>query len=316
VRPDGDAMGSSLALCHFLKKKKHQVSVIVPGSYADSFKTLAGIETVLVYPKNKEKCNALLDEAEVLFAVDFNEIKRLDALGKKVSKLKLIQVLIDHHPEPDPHFDYQFHDVEAAAAAELVYAFIDLYDPQLLDDPDIASCLYAAIIMDTGSFSFSSTRPETHRIAARLLETGIKHAEIQANMFDDFTLNRMQLWGYSLWQKLHVVPEINLAYLALNKEDLKNFNYKDGDTEGLVNMPLHILGINTSVLIMERNDNIKLSFRSRGSDNAINHIAKNHFKGGGHENAAGGESSDTMEKTIEKLLEIMKNQYMTKTQKD
>ena len=302
IRPDGDAVGSSLALYHFLTKKGHTASVVFPSEYPYFYGWFPGVDQTYNFKKKRETINPIIAEAEILFAVDFNQLKRMNDLGKIVSGLNIPKVLIDHHPDPEPFYDYAFYDMHACSAAEKVYDFIEFIDGRLLKDKDIATCLYAAIVSDSGSFKFSSVTPETMRIAARLMESGINHNQIQRQLFDNFTENRIRMWGYCIYEKLEIIPEHKAGIITLNKDDLKRFCSKLADTENLVNFVLNIEDVTVGVLVVELSDMVKLSFRSKGQY-PVNLLAAKYFNGGGHLNAAGGQTNLSLDETIKLLKE-------------
>lgn len=297
IRPDADAIGSSLGLYHFLIQKGHTVNVVFPSEYPYFYHWFPGIDKVFNYLKDKHEVNKLLKKCEILFAVDFNQLRRMNELGKKVAELQVPKVLIDHHPDPEPVFDYFFYDMHVASAAEKVYDFIELMDTSPGKNKIIAECLYAGIVADSGSFKFSSVTADTLRIAAELVDSGIDHNLIQRRLFDNLKESRLRLWGYCVNEKLEILNELKTAIVVLNQQELRQFNCKLADTENLVNFVLSLEDIDIGVLVVELPDMVKLSFRSKGNY-PVNKLAAKYFNGGGHLNAAGGQTNLSLAETI------------------
>jgi phosphoesterase RecJ-like protein len=300
IRPDGDAIGSSLALLYFLRSKGHNCMLAFPGVYANYHKWFPGIEEVIIYPHKKKRVEQFLKNTDLVIAVDFNNLKRNAELGEYLSKLDQPKLLIDHHPEPDDDFRYRIWDTHYCAAGEAVFDFIDALDPDSLKDRQIATCLYAAIISDSGSFRFPSVTQKTFHIASRLLESGIEHSQIQRDVFDNFSEKRLRFWGHCVTQKMTLLDDLNVAYISVEKEDFAQFNTKASDTENLVNFAMNIKKVHIAALLVEHDGFIKISLRSKNQF-AVNEIAKKYFNGGGHINAAGGESKSDMETAIQEL---------------
>jgi len=304
-KPDADALGSSLGLAGFLKKKGHSVTVITPSDYPDFLAWMPGNSEVLVFQKEKpEPAQQKIAQADTIFCLDFSSLNRINELGEMVRTANATKVLIDHHLEPEKFADFEQWDATAASTAELVYQLIhDLGEEQLIDE-SIANCLYAGIMTDTGGFRHPNTNYKVFQIASRLVACGADPSRVSKLIYDTNTIERLRLMGYVLSQKLQVLPEFNTAYIVLSADELKRFSSQTGDTEGLVNYGLSIKGIRLSVLISDRKDSIKLSFRSLGSF-SVNDLARKHFSGGGHRNAAGGQSSQTLEQTLQRFLELL-----------
>lgn len=302
--PDADAIGSSLGLYHFLLKKKHDVIVITPNSYPEFLHWLPGNKDVINYEGKKNRAKKLVMDAELIFCLDYNALKRMEEFGEVVGESKAIKILIDHHQQPDKFPDYILSDVTASSTAQLIYRFIEMLGEEKMVNSEIAECLYAGIMTDTGSFRFSSTSSETHRIVAKLIDAGVKPDKIYNLIFDDNSVDRMNLLGYTLLHKLKYFPEYRTAMISLTRVELKQFKYKQGDTEGFVNYPLSIKGVRLSALMIEKKGLIKLSFRSKGSF-SVNKFSREHFSGGGHNNAAGGESRVSMDETVNKFLSLL-----------
>jgi len=298
--PDGDAIGSSLGLYNLLLKKGHQVTVIVPNEYPAFLHWLPGDEKVVNYEKQTEQAKKLIADAELIFCLDFNTLKRIDEVGVEVEKAKAIKFLIDHHPQPDDFADYKFHFTTACSTAELIFEFVELTGDKKLLDAESGICLYTGIMTDTASFRFPSVSAKTHRIAAELIEMGVKFWHAHENVYDSNTEDRLRMLGFSLSEKMKILKEYNTAYITLSKSELDRFNFQAGDTEGLVNYCLSIDGIKMAAFFMEKDGTIKTSFRSKGSID-VNAFARANFNGGGHKNAAGGSFSGTMEEAIKKF---------------
>lgn len=302
--PDGDAIGSSLGLYNFLIKNKHKVTVITPNDYPAFLSWMKGNNKVIDFQKNEASGKKIVSKAEIVFCLDFNALKRIDKLGEEIEKSDAIKFLIDHHPQPSDFADYMLHTVNACSTCELIYDFILLMGKKKLIDKDIANCLYTGIMTDTGSFRFPSTTSKTHRILADLIDAGAENAEVHNRIYDDNTESRLKLLGYCLSEKMTVLPEFRTAFFYLTQKELDKFNYKKGDTEGIVNYALSMQGIRFSAFFVERDGVIKTSFRSKGSFD-VNKFARQHFNGGGHVNAAGGMSELPMDKTLEKFRLVL-----------
>jgi phosphoesterase RecJ-like protein len=303
--PDGDAIGSSLGLYHYLKKLHHHVMVIAPNDYPNFLKWMPAEGDVLKYDSNTEKANELIENADLIFTLDFNALNRIGDMEMPVNNSKAIKIMIDHHQQPDDYAKYIYSDVSMSSTCEMVYNVIEMLEDVDKIDGNIATCLYTGIMTDTGSFRFSSTTTQTHNIIGTLIEKGADNAQIYSNIYETFSYNQLQLLGCAL-NNLRVFPEYNTAYITLSHEELNSFNFKKGDTEGFVNYGLALEGIVFSVIFIEsQQDNIvKISLRSKG-DFSVNEFARAHFEGGGHINAAGGKSELSLEETIEKFISIL-----------
>jgi bifunctional oligoribonuclease and PAP phosphatase NrnA len=304
-KPDADALGSSLGLAGYLKKKDHQVSVIAPSDYPEFLSWMPGNDEVLIFQKEKPAAaQALISDADVIFCLDFSSLKRINELGEVVAQSSAKKVLIDHHLEPENFADFEQWDISAASTAELVYDLIyDLNDHDLIDN-QIADCLYAGLMTDTGSFRHPNTTQKVFQVAAGLVSKGADPARVSKLIYDTNTVERLRLMGFVLSERLFVMPEYRTAYMILSAEDLRKFGSQTGDTEGLVNYGLSIKGIRLSVLISDRKENIKFSFRSLG-DFSVNDFARKHFEGGGHKNAAGGQTNTSLDEAVKKFLSLL-----------
>lgn len=311
-KPDADALGSSLGLYHFLKKLGYFVTVIAPTDYPPFLKWMPNEEKVFNFEHHPEKCKDFVQNAQIIFCLDFNNLKRINDLGEIVRESKGVKVMIDHHLEPEGFDDVRFWTSEASSTAELIYQFIIDFGGKDLVDKDIAACLYAGIMTDTGSFRFDSVKPQTHRVVADLIETGIEHSKIHNLLYDSFTANRWKFVGHVLSNKMEVIEDLNTVLIYIGAEELKEYNIKTGDTEGLVNYGLSIKGIEFATLIIDRTVLVKMSFRGKGKFPA-NKFAKEFFEGGGHFNAAGGQSKLSLEETVDKFKKalVTYKEYLT-----
>ncbi|MEM6631168.1 MAG: bifunctional oligoribonuclease/PAP phosphatase NrnA [Bacteroidota bacterium] len=303
-KPDGDAMGSSLGLYHYLLKKGHKVQVVAPTDYPQNLKWIEGSESVIIGPDDPDAANWAFLGADVIFCSDFNALHRINEFGEIVRESEAYKVMIDHHLEPEGFEDVRIWDTEASSAAEMVFRMIEAFGD--LDEltPEIATALYTGIMTDTGSFRHPNTSPGVHRIVAKLMENEVNVTAIHDDIFGNSSENRLRFLGHCFSECLTILPELRTAYILVAKEVFKKFNIKSGETEGLVNYALEIRGINLGILITENDELVKLSFRSRGGF-AANEFAKN-FDGGGHFNAAGGKSKLSLAETEEKLVDLLR----------
>ena len=303
--PDGDAMGSTLALYHFLLKLNHNPVVISPNEFPNFLAWLPGSETVLIYENDKENCTKILNEAELVFTLDFNALHRTGEMEQVLNKLSAPMIMIDHHQKPDIYATVTYSDTSIGSTCEMIYNLISYLDKKDLLDKIIATCIYTGITTDTGSFRFPSTTSTTHRITADLIDLGINNSAVHNLLFDDNSANRLQLLGRAL-QNIKVFPKYKTSYITLSQKELDEFQYQKGDTEGIVNYGLSIKGINFSAIFIEHRDEniIKISLRSQGNFD-VNQFARQHFNGGGHINAAGGKSYESMKATTNKFEELI-----------
>ena len=303
--PDGDAMGSTLALYYFLLKLNHQPIVISPNDFPNFLDWLPSSETVLIYENDKENCTKIINEAELVFTLDFNALHRTGEMEQVLNKLSAPMIMIDHHQKPDTYATFTYSDTAIGSTCEMIYNFISFLDKTALIDKTIATCIYTGITTDSGSFRFPSTTSTTHRIVANLIDLGIDNSEIHNLLFDDNSYNRLQLLGRAL-QNMKVFPEYKTSYISLSQKELDEFHYEKGDTEGVVNYGLTIKGINFAAIFIEHRDEniIKISFRSQGNFD-VNQFAREHFNGGGHINAAGGKSYESLKATTNKFEDLI-----------
>ena len=299
--PDGDAMGSTLGLYHFLLKNNHQPTVIAPNDFPDFLAWLPGSETVKIFEKDTENCTKILEEAELIFTLDFNAFHRTGEMEHTLAKLTAPFIMIDHHQKPDDYAAYMYSDTSFGSTCEMVYNFISFLGKKEDLDKTIATCIYTGILTDSGSFRFPGTTGNTHRIIAELIDLGVENTQIPVLLFDNSSYSRLQLLGRAL-QNMKVLAEHKTSYTTLTQAELDSFDYVKGDTEGIVNYGLSIKGIVFTAIFIENKDEkiIKISFRSQGGFD-VNQFARDHFNGGGHSNAAGGRSEVSMEETVKKF---------------
>jgi phosphoesterase RecJ-like protein len=313
--PDGDAIGSSLALNLFLQKMGLNSKVIVPNDYPDFLKWLPGESSILKYEDDKTSYENIIDKADLIFALDYNAFHRTGDLEQVLEKSTAKKVMIDHHQQPDDFAAYTFSNPNMSSTCEMIYHFISSLNELELISKDIATCIYVGIMTDTGSFRYRSTTATTHHVIAELINKGADNTRIHNNVFDSNSFNRLQLLGTAL-TNLKILPEYNTAYISISQKELNEFDYKKGDTEGFVN---YALSINKCILAAifiedEKNKIIKISLRSKG-DFSVNELSRKHFEGGGHNNAAGGKSNDSLENTIERFISILP-EYKTALQNE
>lgn len=306
--PDGDAIGSSLALYHFLKDN-HYVSVVAPNDYPEFLKWLPLSEDVKLFDKQNKQSKRVLESASIIFLLDFNALHRIgEDMQKTVEQSKATFVMIDHHQEPDTSITpYIYSDTSICSTCQMVYHFLEKLDEVDAINTDIATCLYTGIMTDTGSFRFPSTTSTTHRIIADLIDKGAKNAEIHNNVYDVNSYGRLQLLGKAL-SNLVVLDEYRTAYITLSQEELDAHNFQKGDTEGVVNYALSLKNVIFAAIFIEDVEQkiIKISFRSKGKF-SVNQFARNHFNGGGHDNAAGGRTEVSMSETVTYFLSLLPN---------
>jgi phosphoesterase RecJ-like protein len=304
-KPDADALGSSLGLAGYLNKKNHRVHVITPTDYPKFLHWMPGNDEVIVFNLGNESRSAqLISEADVIFCLDFSALSRIENLGGLIKSAKATKVLIDHHLEPERFADFEFWDTGAAATCQLIFELIYALGDVSFIDPSIGECIYAGIMTDTASFRHPNTTRKVHIISAELIGLGVETNKVQRLVYDNQTEERLRFLGYSLSEKLVVMREYRTAYFAISSGELQRFNSQTGDTEGLVNYGLSIEGIVMAVLMTEREGSVRLSLRSVG-DFSVNDLARKHFEGGGHKNAAGGTSYLSLDETVQKFLHIL-----------
>mgnify|MGYP000935076154 CR=1 FL=1 len=301
-KPDGDALGSSLALYGFLTAHHHKVDVIFPTDFPDYYNWMPYIDITQIANKSEAQRASFIN-ADLIFCLDFNSIDRVEEVKEQINSSKAVKVMLDHHLKPENFCDYNFSSPKSSSTSEMVYDFIIALDKDYLLTREVAECIYTGILTDTGGFQFSCTSNATHLVASKLLEAGIQPDIIFNNCYNNFSLDRLKLFGFCLDKKMTLVGK-NAAYICIGPEEKKKFNIQEGDTEGLVNFPLKIDNIGISVLFKQDEGKIKISFRSKHQID-VSAIAREHFHGGGHRNASGGTSYESMEKTVEKFEKII-----------
>ena len=300
VGPDGDAMGSTLALWHYLMTIEKEPVVIVPTMYANFLAWMPGSEGVLIYEKDKEKADELIAAAELIFTLDFNQASRMAKMADAVINAAAPKILVDHHLHPDTYAKITVSYPEVSSTSELIFRLICRLGDFSMINLACAECIYTGMMTDTGGFTYNSNKQEIYTIIAELIKLGVDKDDIYRKVFNNYSADRMRLMGYALYNKMKVYPEHKAALITLSLKELEEFNYQTGDAEGLVNMPLSIEGVIFSVFMREDSDKIKISLRSQGTFPA-NKVSADLFNGGGHLNAAGGESYTTLQEAVTKL---------------
>lgn len=305
--PDGDALGSSLGLNIYLRNAFQLNSkVIVPDPFPDFLDWMPGTDEILIGTLQKNEVELAFKEADLIFCLDFNHPSRTDQLAESIINSQAYKVMIDHHREPDNFCHAMLSDISASSTCELVLSWILHNKGEAFLDKDAASCLYTGMMTDTGSFRFQSATATTYHYAALLIEKGVQHWLIHEAISNQNSFSKLKLWGLALHEKLVYLPEFKTAYIALSEKDLKEYSYKEGDLEGLVNYALSIKGVLVAALFSERGGKIRISFRSI-SEFPVNELSRDHFEGGGHLNAAGGVSHLNLYETLEKFKSVLKN---------
>lgn len=303
--PDGDAVGSCLALAITLNAMGHNAQVIMPNDFPDFLKWLPGSEQIIIHDKDVDRSNASITAAELIFTLDFNALDRTGDMETPLSEAKADFILIDHHQQPDDYAVAIYSDTAMSSTCEMVYHFVDALGKLDLLTTDTATLLYTGIMTDTGSFRFPATSATTHRVIAHLIECGVKNSEIHQNIYDTNTPDRIALLGVAL-QNMKILPEYRTAYITLSQKELDDHNFKKGDTEGFVNYALSVTGVVFAVIFIENRQEqiVKISFRSKGPF-SVNEFARKYYNGGGHTNAAGGRSSLSLDSTITEFISIL-----------
>lgn len=306
--PDGDALGSCLGLYHILKRLNHNVKVISPNEFPSFISWLPGSEDVMIFEKNFDSCRNFLLGSDLVFTLDFNALHRAgDQMGSYLEKLKKPFVMIDHHQMPEPYAQITVSDTSFGSTCELLYRFLQQLDLLQYLDIESATCIYTGIVTDSGSFKFIKTTGDTHRIVADLIDLGVDNPTVHSQLFNTTSYNQLQLLGQAL-QNLKILPQHKTAYTTLTQEELNRFHYQKGDTEGIVNYGLSIKDIDFAAIFIENKEEgmIKISFRSEGHFD-VNEFARTYFNGGGHINAAGGKSFDSLEETITRFVAVLED---------
>lgn len=305
-KPDADAMGSALGLYHFLIQLGHEVTVISPTNWAAFLNWMPACDRVLDYERDTVTADALIREADWVYCLDFNVLSRTKRMEAVLADTPATRLLIDHHEQPQTEkFAYGISLTSKSSTAEMVYDYICAAGYNDKINVAVAECLYAGVMTDTGSFRFPYTSASVHRLIADLKDKGLDHTAIHQALFDNFSENRLRFIGHVLLNRMEMFYEYNAALIAIPAQDLVKYEIKTGDTEGLVNYPLSIEGIKLAAIIIDRGEERKCSFRSKGGFD-VNVFARKYFSGGGHKNAAGGQSREPLEKVVEEFVRAMK----------
>ncbi|MDD2413243.1 MAG: bifunctional oligoribonuclease/PAP phosphatase NrnA [Bacteroidales bacterium] len=309
--PDGDAMGAALSFQRLLVKLNKKVNVIAPNMFPDFLGWMKGSEEIIIASEQFKLASQLIDQAELIVSMDFNSFSRLGTeLEPLLIQSKAVKALIDHHLEPDLSFDILCSEIDTSSTCEIVFQLIKDSTYESYFDKYMAEHLYVGIATDTGSFSYNCNRPSTYDAISYLMKLGIDGEAIHRMVYDTYSENRMRLLGLCLSERLVVLPEFSASFIYLTKEDLKKYDYQTGDTEGVVNYGLSISGINITALFTERDNKTRISFRSKGEFD-VNMFARTHYNGGGHRNASGADSKESLDETIQifkEALSLYKNQ--------
>jgi phosphoesterase RecJ-like protein len=304
ANPDGDALGSSLGLHCVLESAGYASTVIFPTGFPQVLHGISDYNNWIIFENNENIVNQIIGETDLLFMLDFNDIKRIGKVRKSVEQLRTQVVLIDHHPQPLIDTPYLFSDTKVSSTAELVYDFVIKMGWKEHINALAANAMLTGIIADTASFSHNARRPELYNVVAELITAGADQFKIQEALFNTNSEDRLRLLGHALSEKMEIFPQYHAAVISLSRDELKKYNYKVGDTEGFVNYPLSIKGIIFSCFLMDDGEKIKISFRSKGGF-AVNEFSANHFQGGGHLNAAGGESRRSLKETLAEFIALL-----------
>jgi phosphoesterase RecJ-like protein len=309
--PDGDAIGSTLALWHYLNNSGQTATIVSPNDFPKFLKWMPGNEKILNFENKNQQAKKALDEATLIFTLDFNHLGRTGQLESVLESSAATFIMIDHHQAPSDYATVTYSDVTMSSTCEMVYNFIEFLEDTDKITPAIANCLYTGILTDTGSFKFRSTTSQTHQVVANLIEKGADNTAIHNKIYDTNSPSRLQLLGVAL-NNMVILQEYRTAYITLSQAELDSYNYQKGDTEGFVNYGLTLEGIRFAVIFIENTEEgiIKISFRSEG-DFSVNQFARNHFNGGGHDNASGGKSDISLEETAQHFVSLLE-QYKEK----
>jgi len=306
--PDGDAIGSTLALQHYLKREGHEATVVAPNDFPDFLKWMPGVNEMVLFTEDNEKAKQLIADADLIFTLDFNHFSRTgNDMQEVLDKTDTTYVMIDHHQAPADYAKFTYSDTSISSTCQMVYHFLEMLDDTHKVTKEIATCLYVGIMTDTGSFRFASTTSTTHRVIANLIDKGADNSRIHQMVYDTNSTNRIQLLGVAL-SNMKVLPELKTAYITISQEELDTHQFKKGDTEGFVNYSLSIKGIIFAAIFIENKQDriVKISLRSKG-DFDVNQFAREHFEGGGHINAAGGKSDLSLSETTASFERILNN---------
>jgi phosphoesterase RecJ-like protein len=304
TNPDGDAIGASLALNRFFVNSGFNSVVVAPNKFHNFLDWMSDSDKILIGTNDLKKIETLIYNADLIFCLDFNAINRVDELSESIASSKAKKVLIDHHPDPEIFTDFLFSDIKSSSTSELIYDFLIEIGGKTCIDKEIAECLFVGIMTDTGSFSFSCNNEKTFLVVAELIKAGLNVERVHKLIYDNNNESRLRLLGLCLHSNMVVLHEYSTAYIHLSKEELDRFSFEAGDTENVVNFALSIKGINLAVLLMEKEKFVKISLRSKG-EFSVNDMARNHFNGGGHRNAAGGMFDLPLNNAVDCLMQIL-----------
>lgn len=302
--PDGDALGSSLALCHVLRRLGKEAIVVTPDMAPKSLEFVPGVRELVVFTKHEARVRNVLRDAQLLFCLDFNSFKRIDRLAELIEPLNVKRVLIDHHLDPDDAFDVAISFPEASSTCELVFRVLMQMGLLRFMDRHAASCLYVGLLTDTGGFAYSCENPEFYEIVASVMRRRFDRIGLYNKAMNTFSADSLRLQGYAINEKMQLFPEHGAALIVLDKDELERYHYNRGDTETLVNKPLAIPEVYWSVFMREDADRIKISCRSQG-DFSVSDICARYFGGGGHQNAAGGEFNGSIDEAVEVFHQVL-----------
>ncbi|HMY23832.1 MAG TPA: bifunctional oligoribonuclease/PAP phosphatase NrnA [Chitinophagales bacterium] len=309
-KPDGDAMGSSLALYNYLQNIGHQVRVISSTEFPAYFSYLPNCDEVWNYLENPSLSQIAIESAELIFCLDFNDLGRIEPLDSHIKNNKNAKiVLLDHHLHPKIEATWSLHDVKACSTCELVYRFLSLFDANYIPTKEVATCIYTGILTDTASFSNGATNKKALEITAHLLDCGLNIIDVQEQLNQNGREEKLRFLGNALFRNTIIREDIGIGIIVVDKKDAYRFNLQTGDTEGLVNYPLSIKNVKVSILVKQEPKIIKLSFRSKG-EYSVEKICREHFEGGGHRNASGGRSFLSVEQTIDKIISIFEKEHL------
>jgi phosphoesterase RecJ-like protein len=313
--PDGDALGSTLALCHVLRRLGKDATVVTPDMAPKALEFIPGVRDLVVFTKHEVRARRILTEAQAIFCLDFNSLHRIDRLGEIIEPLSTTRVLIDHHLDPEDAFDLSISFPEASSTCELVFRVLMQMGLLRMMDRQAASCLYVGLLTDTGGFAYSCDNPEFYEIISSILRRRIDRVNLYNKAMNTFSADSLRLQGFAISEKMQLFPDQGAALIVLDKSDLDRFNYNRGDTETLVNKPLAIPGIYWSVFLREDADRIKVSCRSQG-DFSVSDICSRYFNGGGHENAAGGEFYGTIDEAVQAFRQVLADLFPDSRQQE
>jgi len=308
INPDGDTIGSQLALYHYLRSKGKDPAMMAPNYLQEFLKWMDGADKIEVFIRHRGRCKKLIEGADLIVMLDFNQPDRLGEAESLVTASKAVKVVIDHHLDPHNFVDLMISESSKCSTSELIHDLVTEMNGDQFRNISYAEALYVGIITDTGNFEHGTYTGATLRMVADMIDTGIDKGKILDLIYNNFSASRMRLQGFALNQRITVIPELQAAYIYLTRNDLASYNYVKGDSEGFVNLPLSIKGIIFTALVIEKEGFIKLSFRSKG-DFPSNRFASRYFSGGGHMNASGGDYHDTLENTIAYFLKSLKEFY-------